>query len=250
MDSQSRVIGQMGSTTEFFKLDSNRRISWSLIQHAKCISYQKYTQSYFFDDLRVPVPYDHYSADSGHALTRMMTELSEVVKRKEVLAANKALDKRVEEIENQIIRLWKPRAVPVTKLQGWSLRISQAIGQFGSTTEFFCLSNNVMISWSTIAHAKYITREGGLRESVFHFDDMAISASADNYSGTLKRMMAELAERNNLLAASQSLENRVKKIEKQMLCLWNAPGAPGYATARLEFEQLQRMNDQKAGESS
>ncbi|KAI8587290.1 hypothetical protein BDZ88DRAFT_246895 [Geranomyces variabilis] len=124
MDSQSRVIGQMGSTTEFFKLDSNRRISWSLIQHAKCISYQKYTQSYFFDDLRVPVPYDHYSADSGHALTRMMTELSEVVKRKEVLAANKALDKRVEEIENQIIRLWKPRAVPVTKLQGWSLRIS------------------------------------------------------------------------------------------------------------------------------
>ncbi|KAJ3172144.1 hypothetical protein HDU88_006959 [Geranomyces variabilis] len=205
-EKRGRIIGQMGSTTEFFKLDSNRRISWSVIQHAKHISYENYT--YVFDDLRVPVRYDHSSADSGHTLTRMMTELSEVVKCEEVLAANKALDKRVEEIEKQIIRLWNAPGGP---------------GYEAARLEFTDLVRaRVTKIWQ---------------------------ASADNCYNTLKRMMAELAERNNLLAASQSRENRVKKIEKQVLCLWNAPGAPGYETAKLEFEQLQKTNDQKAGES-
>ncbi|KAJ3153847.1 hypothetical protein HDU89_008711 [Geranomyces variabilis] len=131
---------------------------------------------------------------------------------------------------------------------------SHAIGQMGSTTEFFKLNSNRRISWSVIQHAGYISYERS-PESLF-FDNLRVHVRFNNAKGSKKaltRMMTELAEvsrRREVLAANMAFDKRVEEIEKHVLCLWNAPGAPGYETARLEFEELQRTNDQMAGESS
>ncbi|KAJ3175105.1 Ribonuclease P protein subunit p40 [Geranomyces variabilis] len=122
------------------------------------------------------------------------------------------------------------------------------VGALGSTTQFFSLSQTQFISWSAIERADRIfIREPHLRavviliigDSEIQLDSHFHSEEAGEGGVILRRMFKELAERNNLLAV-ESVESRLEELEKQMLCVWNAPGGPGYEAAKLEFEELRR----------
>ncbi|KAJ3173371.1 hypothetical protein HDU87_007640 [Geranomyces variabilis] len=120
---------------------------------------------------------------------------------------------------------------------------SQPIGKHGSTTEFFRASPGRIVNWSAIQSAKTLHCD---RDDV-----VIVSASGDKLSihayvaddrdaeKLLTRILNELTERTNLLAG-KSLESRTEDLEKQMICLWNAPGGPGYEAARSEFEELRK----------
>ncbi|KAJ3153846.1 Ribonuclease P protein subunit p40 [Geranomyces variabilis] len=122
------------------------------------------------------------------------------------------------------------------------------IGEMGSTTRFFSLSQIQFISWSAIERADriFIREPHHRREVILIIGDSEIQLVSDFHPDEvgqgeviIKRMMKELVERNELMAA-KSFESRLEELEKQMLCVWNAPGGPGYEAARLEFEELRR----------
>ncbi|KAJ3175106.1 hypothetical protein HDU87_006503 [Geranomyces variabilis] len=167
----------------------------------------------------------------------MKTELSEVLERNKAHAANKSFDKRLEEIEKQMVCLWNAPGGPgyetamLAELLAAEPDYNSSVGNSGSNTMFFVLDPNSIPPFNMPNSSPFILAvifdesfevalKGGYRSE----DDNTSDGSEANLKRRGRRILArgmrelaELRERKDALGIQKSYDNRLDVPEDQML---------------------------------